>query len=199
MNQMTEREIGRVPRELISATIIQDPNIFDQIRNGSKVMKVKFKGQTVKPYVMFHAGRKMTSWFSLSLSLRERESVTLIEPVLQPGQSCTVAGVASSRLSRLAKRQLGGVRWAYRRHPAMCARLRGFASNRVRLAQQQPCAACQCQRGARRAVHATRQGVPQPQGDSRRRRQRCREVSLQSHILSARFQATGRPTVSRLA
>ena len=69
VNQMTEREIGRVPRELISATIIQDPNIFDQIRNGSKVMKVKFKGQTVKPYVMFHAGRKMTSWFSLSLSL----------------------------------------------------------------------------------------------------------------------------------
>ena len=52
MNQMTKREIGRVPTELISATIIQDPNIFDQIRNGSKVMKVKFKGQTVKPYVM---------------------------------------------------------------------------------------------------------------------------------------------------
>ena len=107
--------------------------------------------------------RSLTSWFSFSLSL----SVTLIEPALQRGQSGTVAGVASSRLSRLAKRQLGGVRSvcparrnvSTRRCVPGYVAVRGFASNRVRLAQQQQCAACQCHRGARRAVHTPRQGL----------------------------------------
>ena len=62
VNQMSERETGQVPRELISATIIQEPHIFDQIRNGSKDMEVKFKKQAVKPYIMFHAGQKIRDY-----------------------------------------------------------------------------------------------------------------------------------------
>ena len=100
---------------------------------------------------------------------------------------------------RRARRALQGK--ACRRHPALCACPgRGVASPPpgCGVAPQPTCEACGCRRGARRAIHATGQGVPPPPGESRRCRHRCRSVPPLAHSLSAHFHAAGRPTSLRV-
>ena len=87
------------------------------------------------------------------------------------------------RRSRQAKRSAAAVGRGVPSMPRDPAAVPGVRC-RVRrgVAATRPCRVCSCSRGARRAIHATAQGVPL-----------CRGVLPPAHSLSAHYQTTGRP------
>ena len=73
-----------------------------------------------------------------------------------------------------------------------CRARRGIVTNRVRRAAAAAVKSLPMPPWGEACHPCTRQGVPPPPGDARRRHQRCRGVPPPAHSLSARFQATAR-------
>ena len=73
-----------------------------------------------------------------------------------------------------------------------CRARRGIVTNRVRRAAAAAVKSLPMPPWGEACHPCTRQGVPPPPGDARRRHQRCSGVPPPAHSLSARFQATAR-------